>query len=374
MTDLLGPILCTPVGGRGPRGDQRWATFLRNHARGIVACDFCVAVTATFRILYVFVLMEHASRRLIHINATAHPTAAWTLQQLREAIPSDHAYRFIIHDHDAIFSAALDAGLDSLGITVITTPMRRPQANALCERLIGTLRRECLDWIIPLNERHLQTIVTSWMAHYNHGRPHSALGPGLPEQGSEESPVRVGRPYPPPAYKVVGQTDLGWTPSRIPLAASCRVSKAVEKIPWQGLVLAVQPRIRLTRSFDQRSHTYLGYALLIRGSVGQETREFLLGVGQGTHAKHRFQLGNVLSGDALPVPDPRLETVEFYQVTGLKVAPPQTLQAPPPPMARGGAAARSLSPTRTSASCRANLCGEMHELHPGLPDAGRDDH
>jgi hypothetical protein len=82
------------------------------------------------------------------------------------------------------------------------------------------------------------------------------------------------------------------------------VSEAVEKIPWQGLVLAVQPRIRLTRSFDQRSHTYLGYALLIRGSVGQETREFLLGVGQGTHAKHRFQLGNVLSGDALPVPNP----------------------------------------------------------------------
>jgi putative transposase len=128
--------------GRGPSGDQRWATFIRNHAQGIVACDFCVAVTATFRLLYVFVLMEHASRRLIHINATAHPTAAWTLQQLREALPFDHGYRFIIHDHDAIFSAALDTGLDSLGITVITTPMRRPQGNALCERPIGTLRRE----------------------------------------------------------------------------------------------------------------------------------------------------------------------------------------------------------------------------------------
>ena len=94
-----------------PRGDQRWATFLKDHARGIIACDFCVAVTTTFRILNVFVVMEHASRRLIHLNATAHPTAAWTLQQLRDAIPFDHEYRFIIHDHDAIFSAELDASL-----------------------------------------------------------------------------------------------------------------------------------------------------------------------------------------------------------------------------------------------------------------------
>jgi len=137
-----------------------------------------------FRILYVLVVMEHTSRRLIQLNATAHPTAAWTLQQLRETIPSDHHYRFIIHDHDAIFSGELDASLTRLGLKVITTPVRSPQANSLCERLIGTLRRECLDWIIPLSEGHLRKVLASWMGHYNRGRPHSSLGSGIPDPRS----------------------------------------------------------------------------------------------------------------------------------------------------------------------------------------------
>ncbi|MGO9606279.1 MAG: integrase core domain-containing protein [Candidatus Binataceae bacterium] len=138
-------------------------------------------MTATFRIIYVFVVLEHASRRLIHVHATAHPSAAWALQQLRETIPSDHQYRFIIHDRDSIFSADFDASLAGLGLTVIKTPVRSPQANSLCERSIGTLRRECLDWIIPLSEGHLRQTLRSWMAHYNRGRPHSSLGPGIPE-------------------------------------------------------------------------------------------------------------------------------------------------------------------------------------------------
>ena len=87
---------------------------------------------------------------MIHVNATAHPSAAWTLQQLREAIPSDHTYRFILHDHDAIFSLGFNESVASLGLEVVKTPVRSPQANSLCERLIGTLRRECLDWMIPL--------------------------------------------------------------------------------------------------------------------------------------------------------------------------------------------------------------------------------
>jgi putative transposase len=164
-----------------PGRDQRWSTFLKNHAEAIIACDFCVVASATFRMLYVLVVMEYASRRSIHLNVTAHPTAAWTLQQLREAIPSDHTYRFILHDRDAIFSPGFDASVARLGLEVIETPVRSPQANSLCERLIGTLRRECLDWIIPLTEEHLRKTLRSWLPHYNRGRPHSSLGPGLPD-------------------------------------------------------------------------------------------------------------------------------------------------------------------------------------------------
>ena len=217
------------AGDGRPRGDQRWATFLKNHARGIIACDFCVAVTATFRILYVLVVMEHASRRLIHLNATAHPTAAWTLQQLRETIPSDHEYRFIIHDHDAIFSAELDASLTRLGLKVITTPMRSPQANSLCERLIGTLRRECLDWIIPLSEAHLRKVLASWMGHYNRGRPHSSLGPGIPDPRLDELPSQTLRTPPSARSSSRGHTDPGRTASRIQIAEACGVTLAEER-------------------------------------------------------------------------------------------------------------------------------------------------
>jgi len=146
-----------------------------------VACDFCVVVTATFRLLYVFVLMDHATRRILPINVTAHPTASWTMQQMREAIPVDHTYRFLLHDRDSIFSQQLDPCISHLGLRVLKTPRHRPQANALCERLIGTLRRECLDFLIPLSAYHLWRVLQQWVPHYNAGRPHMSLGPGIPQ-------------------------------------------------------------------------------------------------------------------------------------------------------------------------------------------------
>jgi putative transposase len=177
-----------PENSRSGRRSQSWSTFVRIHARALIACDFMIAVTARFRAVYIFVVMEIGSRRILHCNATPNPTADWTIQQLREAIPSDHEYRFLIHDRHATFSSELDTTVGALGLQVLKTPVRAPQANAYCERLIGTMRRECLDYMIPLNGRHLRRILREWVSHYNRGRPHSRLGPGIPDRKSVPPP------------------------------------------------------------------------------------------------------------------------------------------------------------------------------------------
>ena len=117
-----------PPGRR--RGDQRWSRFLSNHAKAIIACDFLVALAATFRSLYVFVLIYHQSRQLLHINVIAHPTAAWTLQQVREAIGFKAGYRYLIHERNNIFAKSLDASLERLGLKIVKSPPRSPMAKA----------------------------------------------------------------------------------------------------------------------------------------------------------------------------------------------------------------------------------------------------
>src|SRR5215813_2419093 len=187
---------------------QSWQSFIRNHAQAIVACDFMVASSARFRVLYILLLMEIRSRRILHCNVTEHPTASWTVQQFREAIPSDHSHCFLIHDRDATFSTELDMAVEHCGITPIRTPVRAPQANAFCERVIGTVRRECLDYVIPLNERHLCAILREWVSYYNKGRPHSSLGPGIPDRRTA-SPRRIHRHRFEPEERVVSTAILG---------------------------------------------------------------------------------------------------------------------------------------------------------------------
>jgi transposase InsO family protein len=198
---------------RGPgkyATSQRWATFVRNHAQAIVGCDFCVTITATFRILYVFVVIEHASRRLLYVNVTANPTAEWTLQQLREALPLDHRFRFLIHDRDRIFSQTLDHSIRNLGCNILKTPVRTPVANGICERILGTLLRECLDFVIPLSEKHLRYLLQEWVSHYNHGRPHMALGPGTPQSLPQlPTPQHAHRHRLPEHLRIVTRLILG---------------------------------------------------------------------------------------------------------------------------------------------------------------------
>ncbi len=195
-------------GTRGP-SSQRWNSFVRNHARWLLACDFLVVVTAGFRQLYVLVLMEIGTRRIVHSNVTAHPTAAWTLQQFREGLLGDHGQKFLIHDRDSIFSTELDQQLQSFGLKVLRTPVRAPQANAYCERLIGTMRREFLDFVIPLGERHLRSLLKEWVAHYNQSRPHSSLGPGIPEPANLVPLPNSGGHSLPEGWRVMAHPVLG---------------------------------------------------------------------------------------------------------------------------------------------------------------------
>jgi len=168
-----------------PRGNQRCSTSLRNHAAAIPACDFCVAVTAPFRLLYVFIVIEHRTRQIVHCNVTTNSTATRTLQQLREAIPSDHSYRFLIHDRDSSFSPRPGQSISHMGIRVPRSPPRNPKANSLCERAIGTLCRKCPGFLLPATESHLRFISTNRVAHYNRGRPQSSIGPGIPDPPSD---------------------------------------------------------------------------------------------------------------------------------------------------------------------------------------------
>ncbi len=166
-----------------------------------------------FKVLYIFVIIELGTRKLIHVNVTDHPTAAWTLQQFRAAIPSDHEYQFLVHDRDTIFSATLDASLRKLGLQVIKTPVRTALTNAICERVVGTIRRECLDFPIPLTQHHGYRIVCEWGRFYHATRPHMSLGPGLPSPPSPlPAPLQTHRHTSPKDRGVSARSILGGLP------------------------------------------------------------------------------------------------------------------------------------------------------------------
>jgi putative transposase len=198
-----------PLPFRSGTRPPAWRTFVRNHAREVLACDFFVTVTATFRIVYVFVILEVGTRRILHWNATPHPTAEWTVQQFRTCVVGDGRHRFLIHDRDSIFSRTVDGAVGAMGLRVLKTPASTPQANAFCERLIGTVRRECLDFMIVVSERHLRRILAEWVSHYNHGRRHASLGPGIPEPARSDAIIECTGHTVRGGHRVRGRAILG---------------------------------------------------------------------------------------------------------------------------------------------------------------------
>jgi transposase InsO family protein len=193
---------------RARHGTQAWSAFVRNHAQSVLASDFFVVVTATFRVIDVIIVLEIGTRRILHWNVTEHPTADWTAQQFRMIVRDDQGHRFLIHDRDTIFSEGVDRTLEAMGLEVLKTPPRVPQANAFCERVIGTIRRECLDFVIPMTEHHLHVILREWISHYNRGRPHGSLGPGLPDPPPDRVVASNGHQLP-TDHRVVATRILG---------------------------------------------------------------------------------------------------------------------------------------------------------------------
>jgi hypothetical protein len=167
---------------RRPRGpsSQTWRTFLANHVAQFASCDFFTVPTATFRVLFVFVVLSHARRRILHVNVTAHPTAAWTAQQLREAFPWDVAPRFLLRDRDSIYGSAVRRTVQAIGAEEVVAAPRAPWQNPFVERVIGSLRRDCLDHVIVWNERALRLYLSQYVGYYQTFRTHLALETDAP--------------------------------------------------------------------------------------------------------------------------------------------------------------------------------------------------
>jgi transposase InsO family protein len=154
---------------------QRWMTFLRNHGYGIAAMDFLVVHTVRFQLLYACFVIGHGRREIIHFGVTQHPTSSWVVQQIREAFPEDTAPRFLIYHNDSIFSDRVTNSIEHIGIEPRRTAFRSPWKNGIAERWVGSARRELLDHVIVLSERHLQRLLREYVEYYNADRVHTQL-------------------------------------------------------------------------------------------------------------------------------------------------------------------------------------------------------
>ena len=183
-------------GARPPRrSGQTWATFLANHEKDIWAADFLPITDLLFRPLYAFFMIELASRRVVHVGVTRHPTDAWVAQQLREATPFGQRPKHLILDNDSKYGSAFTQVATATGIEELRTAYRAPKENAICERFLGSVRRECLDHLLVLGEAHLRRILREYVTYFNRDRPHQGLRQRIPDPPEEDvhqiGPVRA---------------------------------------------------------------------------------------------------------------------------------------------------------------------------------------
>ena len=172
---------------------QSWRTFLANHARDLVSLDFFTVPTARLRVLFVLVVLAHHRRRVVHFNVTEHPTAHWAAQQIVDAFPDDSAPAYLLRDRDAVYGDSFRQRVKGMGIGEVLTAPRSPWQNPFAERLIGSIRRECLDHVVVFGDWHLRRILTAYFAYYHRARTHLSLDKDAPD----------GRPIEPPALGAI---------------------------------------------------------------------------------------------------------------------------------------------------------------------------
>lgn len=182
------------------RPSPTWKAFLKNHLNDLVSIDFLIVPTIRFKLLYVLIVLGHARRKVLHFNVTENPTAVWTAQQIVEAFPWDSAPTYLLRDRDAIYGAAFQKRIHAMGIEQVLSAPRSPWQNPFVERLIGTLRRDCLDHVVALNECHLRRIVARYFDYYHNWRTHLSLSMDAPN-------LRV--VHPPDRGRVVALPELG---------------------------------------------------------------------------------------------------------------------------------------------------------------------
>ncbi len=163
-----------------PALGQNWSAFLKNHAKLVWACDFLPVIDLFFRQTYAFFIIELGSRRVVHFGVTPHPTDAWVARQLREATPYGLTPRFLIRDRDSKYGDEFTRAAGASSIEVLKTPYRAPEANAICERFLSSVRRECLDHLLVFGDRQLHRVIKEYVEHFNRARPHQGIGQTIP--------------------------------------------------------------------------------------------------------------------------------------------------------------------------------------------------